>query len=338
MNAAYLGQGDLRVPDGQTSVGPVSGRQGSGTRSFFAHRPALEGGPVKRFIFTWFQPAVLFAMIAFWTFAPDKYATATVGIGIGIVFKALCLALEWVSERHASWRLTWKELVTDLFYVALSVTLIKFVAKHIGSEPAVDAIKHAFNIHTAWAGHWPFLVQVFASMFIFDFGQYWMHRAMHNWHPLWLSHAPHHYITQLNTLKGAIGNPTEIFLIGLGAEGFLDFIPRAGLAAGGIGLAMGIYSHANIRFNSPRWWLFLFNSIEHHSLHHSQDYESTRCNYSNSFIFIDRMFGTCVDDFSELVGQEGGRRLSIREQMLFTFQPVIDRVRDWRSPAAVPAE
>src|SRR5687768_18496871 len=29
--------------------------------------------------------------------------------------------------------------------------------------------------------------------FIFDFGQYWMHRGMHNWYPLWLTHAPHHY-------------------------------------------------------------------------------------------------------------------------------------------------
>ena len=154
----------------------------------------------------------------------------------------------------------------------------------------------------------------------------------------WLTHAPHHYITQLNVLKGAIGNPIEIFLIGLGIGGFLDFLPRAALAAGGIGLAIDIYNHANIRFNTPRWWLYLFNTVEHHSLHHCQDYASTRCNYANTFIVIDRMFGTCVDDEAELVGQEGGRRMSIREQMLYPFLPVIDRVRTWRSPAAVPAE
>jgi sterol desaturase/sphingolipid hydroxylase (fatty acid hydroxylase superfamily) len=334
MNAVYFGpdttQGALRVPDeGQAPV-----------RTPFAQRRAVEGGPFKQAFFTWFQPVVLLAMIAFWTLAPDKYATVAVGIGIGIVFKLVCLGLEWVSERHASWRLTWKELVTDLFYVAISMTLIRYVAKHVGSDPAVEAIKHYFNIHTAWAGHWPLLVQVLVSLFVFDFGQYWMHRAMHNWHPLWLSHAPHHFITQLNTLKGAIGNPTEIFLIGLGIEGFFDFIPRAGLAAGGIGMAMGIYSHANIRFNSPRWWMFLFNTVEHHSLHHSQDYESTRCNYANTFIFIDRMFGTCVDGEAELVGQEGGRRMSIREQMLYPVLPLIDRMRAWRSPgaSAVPAE
>ena len=307
-------------------------------KSFFADRPKVAGGLFKRLFFTWFQPVFLFAMIVFWTWAPDRYATPAVAIGLGIAFKVLCLGLEWVSERHASWRITWKELAVDLFFVAVSYTVIRYAEKHIGSDAIIDWTKHHYNIHTDFAAHWPFALQVFLIMFIFDFGQYWMHRAMHNWTPLWLSHAPHHYITQLNTLKGAIGNPTEIFLIGLGLGGFLDFLPRAALAAGGIGMAIDAYTHANIRFNTPRWWLFLFNTVEHHSLHHSQDYESTRCNYANTFIFIDRIFGTCRDGEAELVGQDGGRRMTIGEQMLFTFQPLLDRVRDWRAPSAVPAE
>src|SRR5687767_1212008 len=28
--------------------------------------PRVEGGPLKRFVFTWFQPSLLFALIAFW--------------------------------------------------------------------------------------------------------------------------------------------------------------------------------------------------------------------------------------------------------------------------------
>jgi len=296
----------------------------------------VEGGPVKQFIFTHFQPAVLLAMILFWSLAPDSIAKASVAVGIGIAFKVICLGLEWVSERHASWRLTWKELATDVFYVAISYTLVKFAAKHIGSKPAVDAIKHYFDIHTPWAAHMPLLLQALLLMLIFDFGQYWMHRAMHNWYPLWLTHAPHHYITQMNALKGAIGNPIEIFLIGLGIGGFFDFLPRAALLAGAVSMAIGAYTHANIRFNTPRWWLYLFNTIEHHSLHHSQDYESTRCNYAGTFIFIDRIFGTCVDDESELVGQEGGRRMSIREQMLYPFLPLIDKFQTWRDRTAMP--
>ena len=42
--------------------------------------PKVEGGPVKRFIFTYFQPFFLFALIAFWYYAPNSIATATTAI------------------------------------------------------------------------------------------------------------------------------------------------------------------------------------------------------------------------------------------------------------------
>ena len=110
---------------------------------------------------------------------------------------------------------------------------------------------------------------------------------------------------------------------------------------GSLGLAVGIYQHINVRFNSPSWWRFLFNTTEHHSVHHSQDYEGSRSNYSGTWIIIDRMFGTCVDGEAELLGMEGGRRMSVGETMVYPF------TEGWRSfkerfgrrePVAVPAE
>jgi sterol desaturase/sphingolipid hydroxylase (fatty acid hydroxylase superfamily) len=105
----------------------------------------------------------------------------------------------------------------------------------------------------------------------------------------------------------------------LGVGGFFDFVPRAALLAGSFGLAVGTYQHINVRFNSPRWWRFLFNTTEHHSVHHSQDYEASRSNYSNTWVIIDRVFGTCVDGEAELLGMEGGRPMSVRETMTYTF-------------------
>ncbi|MBF7014623.1 sterol desaturase family protein [Novosphingobium resinovorum] len=305
--------------------------------------PRVEGSPVKQFVFTWFQPAVLIALVTFWLCAPDSIAKASTAIGIGIGFKALLYCLEWVNPRHDSWRLTWKELVTDLFYVGISYTLVKYAGKHIGSDAMVGAIQHAFDWEKfAYFKEMPLLFQAFLISFIFDFGQYWMHRGMHNWYPLWLTHSVHHYITQLNINKGAVGNPVELFLIGLGIGGFFDFLPRAALLAGAIGMAVGTYQHINVRFNTPRLWRFLFNTTEHHSVHHSQDFEASRSNYAGTYIFIDRMFGTCVDGEAELLGMEGGRRMSIREQMTYPFTEA------WRTtkstiqarfqPAAVPAE
>ena len=282
--------------------------------------PRVKGGPVKQFVFTWFQPTMLFALIAFWYYAPNSIAKASTAIGIGIGFKALLLALEWVNPRFDSWQLTWKELVTDLFYVGLGFTLLRLVDNYIGDSAMIEAVQHSFNWDKlAWFTGLPLLVQAFLISFVFDFGQYWMHRGMHNWHPLWLTHAPHHYITQLNINKGAVGNPVELFLIGLGIGGFFDFLPRAALLAGTFGLAVGTYQHINVRFNSPRWWRFMFNTTEHHSVHHSQDFEASRSNYSGTWIIIDRMFGTCVDGEAELLGMEGGRPMSVRETMTYPF-------------------
>jgi len=302
--------------------------------------PKVEGGPVKQFVFTWFQPTILFALIAFWYYAPNSIAKASTAIGIGIGFKVLLLCLEWAFPRHESWNLTWKELTTDLFYVGLGYTVLRLVDDYIGDGVMIESILHQFDWDKfSWFTGLPLLVQAFLIAFIFDFGQYWMHRGMHNWYPLWLTHSVHHYITQLNINKGAVGNPVELFLIGLGIGGFFDFLPRAALLAGAFGVAIGTYQHINVRFNSPRWWRYLFNTTEHHSLHHSQDFEASRSNYSNTFIFIDRMFGTCVDGEAELLGMEGGRRMSIREQMTFPFTEGWKTMKErFGRTTAVPAE
>ena len=307
--------------------------------------PKVEGGLAKRLFFTYFQPVALFALLAFWYYAPNSIAKASTAIGVGIGFKILLLGLEWVNPRFASWRLTWKELVTDLFYVGLGYTVLRMVGFYIGSDVMVKAVQTHFAWDKfIWFMALPILLQAFLISFIFDFGQYWMHRAMHNWYPLWLPHSVHHYITQLNVNKGAVGNPVELFLIGLGIGGFFDFLPRAALISGTFGLAIGTYQHINVRFNSPRWWRFLFNTTEHHSLHHSQDYEASRSNFAGEFIFIDRMFGTCVDGEAELLGMEGGRRMSIREQMTYPFTEGWKTLKErlgrsiGNHPAAVAAE
>ncbi|MEO1488281.1 MAG: sterol desaturase family protein [Pseudomonadota bacterium] len=280
----------------------------------------VEGGPLKRAFFTYFQPIVLFGMIAFVYYAPNDIAVASTMFMIGIGFKLLLLGLEWVNPRYESWKLTWKEFATDIFYVGMGYTVVRLIGTYFGDGVIIEAVQSAFDWQSfAWFVALPLIVQGLAISLIFEFGQYWMHRGMHNWHPLWLFHAPHQYITQLNINKGAVGHPIELFLIGLGVGGFFDFLPRAFLIAGAIGMTVGIYQHINVRFNTPAWWRFLFNTTEHHSVHHSQDYQATRSNYGANWIIFDRMFGTCIDGEAELLGMEGGRRMDIGETMHFPF-------------------
>lgn len=280
----------------------------------------VEGGPVKQFIFTYFQPAFLLLVISYFYYAPAEWIKPSVTLWIGYGVKVMMLSMEWISPRYKSWQHTWKELACDTFYVAMGAMFVRVVFGPINSEAIITWFQDTFDLaKIAWFMTLPLLLQAVLISFIGDYFQYWMHRGMHNWHPLWLTHAPHHYVTQLNIQKGSIGNPIEIFLIGLGIGGLFDFLPRAALLAGAFGMAVSSYQHCNIRFNTPKWWFKIFNSTEHHSLHHAQDYEATRSNYAGTWIFIDRMHGTCLDGEAELLGQEGGRRMSIWETMHFTF-------------------
>jgi sterol desaturase/sphingolipid hydroxylase (fatty acid hydroxylase superfamily) len=279
-------------------------------------------------------PAIVAAVVLFWAYGPATLLKSPWTLVVmGPLITVAVLLLEFVAERHSSWRMNKREFFTDLFYVVLGSTVITWASQAAAEDP-LKALKHSLGITTEWVTHMPWLAQAAMVLFIFEFGQYWMHRLMHNWHPFWLTHAPHHHITQLNAAKGAVGNPLELFLISLSVLALFDFNATAVFCAFNVGNVIATFAHANVRANPPIWYSFFFTTIRHHSLHHSTDYDSTRSNYGNSLILLDRIFGTYREGESELVGQDERRRLSVREQMLFPFQPVFERLNARRSAAA----
>jgi sterol desaturase/sphingolipid hydroxylase (fatty acid hydroxylase superfamily) len=292
---------------------------------------------MKKTVFDLLPPATLAVILCFWMFGPATWIANPWSIVVaGALTTAFVQALEWVHERHAGWRLNKREFATDLFYVILGNTAISWISTKLAEDP-LKAAKHSLGITTEWAMHLPFLAQVALVVFLVEFGQYWMHRAMHNWHPLWLTHAPHHHITQLNAMKGAVGNPLELFLISLSVVALFDLPLTAEFCAFNILGAISTFAHANVRSDPPRWYAFFFTTIQHHSLHHSVDYESTRCNYGNSLILLDRVFGTYRVGESAIVGQDERKRLSIREQMIFPFVPLIEMIKTKQDKSASTA-
>lgn len=270
-------------------------------------------------------PAMVAAGWAFWAWAPkavldNPWTLPTVSALVTIAV----LLLELVAERHSHWRMNRKEFLTDLYYNVLFATVISWLARAMVDDPLLAA-KQVLGISTTWMAQVPWLVQVLMVIFIVEFGQYWMHRLMHNSTPFWLTHAPHHHITQLNASKGAVGNPIELFLISLSVLALFDFDNTALFAAFTSTGIISTFAHANVKANPPIWYSYFFTTIRHHSLHHSTDYESTRCNYGNSLILLDRMFGTYKEGEAAIVGQDDLRRLSVWEQTLFPFQPLIER-------------
>ncbi len=101
---------------------------------------------------------------------------------------------------------------------------------------------------------------------------------MHN-SVLWLTHAPHHHITQAsNAAKGAVGNPRTVpdqpqrgRVIGISSSG-------AVLCAANVLTAVSSFAHANVRFYTPKWYsLFFFVTVEHQqAFTHSVAFEDTR--------------------------------------------------------------
>jgi len=277
-------------------------------------------------LFDLLPPATVAAILAFWALAPQAWVdTWWVITAVGLVALASVQLMEWVHERHEGWRIDRREFLTDLFYVVLGLTAISKVTEYLADTPLGKA-KEALGISTPWLAELPFLVQVAIVMLLIEFGQYWMHRWMHNNAFLWSTHAPHHHITQLNAMKGYVGNPIELFLISLSVIALLDFDKAPMFAAFNSLGAISYYAHANVRADPPKWFSFFFTTIRHHSLHHTAlSFEDTRCNYGNCIILFDRMFGTYREGESSLVGQDDRKRLSIKEQFLFPLRPWLER-------------
>jgi sterol desaturase/sphingolipid hydroxylase (fatty acid hydroxylase superfamily) len=283
------------------------------------------GSAVKKLVFSWIQPVTLGLIVLFWVFAPQSVVENSWTIVVAnALTTAFILALEFVNERHVGWRLNRRECLTDLFYVVLSSSVIAKLVTKLDDEP-LESAKHALGITTG-TQHLPFVAQVAFVVFLVEFGQYWMHRAMHNSF-LWWTHAPHHHITQLNAMKGAVGNPIELFLVSLSVVALFDLDKGAAFCGLNVLTAVSSFAHANVRFDPPRWYSFFFTTIEAHSLHHSITYLDTRCNYANSLILIDHMCGTFRAGESEIVGQDERKRLSIREQFAFPFRPLLAMIK-----------
>jgi sterol desaturase/sphingolipid hydroxylase (fatty acid hydroxylase superfamily) len=281
---------------------------------------------MRKTFFNLLPPLMIAAVILFWALGPAVLVkNSWTVVVVSALITASVQALEWVAERHAGWRLNRHEFLTDLFYVVLSSTAIAWASTHL-ADAGLIAAKTKLGITTQWAMHMPFLAQVALVVFLVEFGQYWMHRAMHNWTPLWLTHAPHHHLTQLNAMKGAVGNPLELFLISLSVVALFDLPLPAEFCAFNILGVISTFAHANVRSDPPKWYSFFFTTIRHHSLHHSVVYEDTRCNYGNSLILLDRIFGTYREGESAIVGQDERKRLSIWEQFVFPARPMIEKI------------
>lgn len=130
---------------------------------------------------------------------------------------------------------------------------------------------------------------------------YWHHRAAHEIHWIWATHAVHHSAQYLN-LSAAYRLGWTGWLSG----NFLFFTPLCWLGFHPIAVATGLAFNLMYQFwlhteLIPKlgWLEWIMNTPSHHRVHHASNPEYIDRNYGGVLIIFDRLFGTFATEQSE---------------------------------------
>jgi len=146
-----------------------------------------------------------------------------------------------------------------------------------------------------------------------------LHRAFHNFHPLWvLGHQLHHSPRRLDIPGSVFFHPVDLALQMAPATIVSVFVlglpPVTAAVVGYVASFYGMFQHWNVR--TPRWLGYIIQRPEAHGLHHELGVHAR--NYSD-FPLWDMLMGTFVnpDTFDGDVGFAGDAPSRVGAMLLF---------------------
>lgn len=169
-----------------------------------------------------------------------------------------------------------------------------------------------------------------------DFVFYWFHRASHRVRWLWCTHVTHHSSERMNFSTAMRQNATNIF-----NGGWLFYVPLAFLGFNpvwiGICFALSLvyqfFIHTTLVGRLHPAIEYLFNTPNHHRVHHASNEGYIDTNYGGVFILWDRLFGTFAE---ELPGREIRygitRPVDTTNLIVAWTHEYVDMARDMRRP------
>ncbi|MFK5978414.1 MAG: sterol desaturase family protein [Rhizobiaceae bacterium] len=216
---------------------------------------------------------------------------ATVGI-----LAVLYLIIEFLFPYEYRWAMTLRSFIADLKYI---------VGNSLGVA-ATSALLATFAITISGdlngpASTWPEPFQLLACLLIFEAGNYFAHRSMHEGRGwlgrfLWRSHSVHHLPPRLYLIMHAVFHPINgviiqgivivipVWLMGYNQEVVVMFLIINGMH--------GLISHFNVDIRMG-WANYLFIGPELHRYHHSADVREAK-NYGATLSVYDQLFGTFI--------------------------------------------
>lgn len=248
---------------------------------------------VRRWLYPLSWVWIVFALDHFLAMEQDRRpAWILITLPLLVVF----LVVEILLPLERRWSMTWRNLVTDLVYVALAGAAITLVATGL----ALLSITIAGTTNGP-ARDWPLWLQVPVLLLVFEFLNYWIHRSMHRLGGqvgavLWRVHAAHHLPRGLYLLMHAVSHPINALLVQSIAIilpiSLMGYRPDAVLIFLVVNAFHGIISHFNVDLR-----MGLANRIfvgpELHRYHHSAD-PLEAMNYGATLSVWDQVFGTFV--------------------------------------------
>jgi len=247
-----------------------------------------------RDLLAWFwYPTLLATSIAGFSTMHAAGWPLAVTVYLPIVAVALAILL---LERHAparsDWRPRWQEVRADLAFIAL----VQVAVPRLLAPVAVLLVAQSTHdpARGPWPHHWPLAAQALLMVLSVDFVRYWLHRACHTFGPLWRLHEVHHSPDILYSLNVGRFHPLEKAL-----HFCADSVPflLLGVAPEVLGAYVLLYSvngffqHSNVRLRYGPL-NYVVGSAETHRWHHARDPRTAYCNFGNTTIVWDLLFGT----------------------------------------------
>jgi len=230
-----------------------------------------------------------------WNAIRQEYDLTVAFIGIAGVRFILLQSIELLFPCERRWTISWHSLWRDIKYGVANFAAIRlygFVAALI----TIELSEHNPGIMRGA----PLLLEVVAAALLFEFLQYWFHRACHEMRgwmgdKLWRVHVAHHLPDKVYLVMHAVGHPINFvivwifvplttWLLGVSQEAVTVWFLFRGLH--------GLMSHYNVEIRAG-WLNYIFVGTELHRFHHSAAMDECK-NYGSFLIFWDLVFGTFV--------------------------------------------
>ena len=240
----------------------------------------------------WYPLCMVGSVIAYLMLQPHLPLAAALYGAISLVGMSVILLQRGFPER-AAWQPRWAELRADAAFL-LTIQLLLPELLTVLCTLALATTLHAHAASRLWPQAWSVPAQVLLMLLCVDFLRYWLHRACHRLPLLWRLHKVHHSPDILYSLNVGRFHPLEKIL-----HYALDTLPVLVLGVSPEVIAAhylvysvnGFFQHSNIELRYG-WLNYVVGSAETHRWHHARDPRVADCNFGNTTLLWDLLFGT----------------------------------------------